>query len=90
MEDCVRRGNWLVLQGFAHLGNLINNLRTLLEHLAVDNVSADFKLFILWDGMDEGSKEILLPRLLLEHSRTIYLEHVHTPEDCFHVMLISF
>jgi len=83
----VRRGNWLVLQGFAHLRCLINNIRTLLEHLVVDNISAEFKLFILWDALDtkEDDRDGLLPRLLLENCRTLHFEHVHTPEDCFHV-----
>lgn len=98
VEDCVRRGNWLVLQGFAHLHSMVNNVRLLLEHLAADNISAEFKLFILWDAFDyegeeEGDDDTLvtsaerrrrqLPRLLLENCQTIYVEHIHSLEDCF-------
>ena len=96
VEDCVRRGNWLVLQGFAHLRSMINNVRVLLEYLAADNISAEFKLFILWEAFDDdmegdevGSvasrRRARLPQLLMENCRTVYIEHVHTFEDCFQV-----
>jgi len=88
VEDCVRRGNWLVLQGFAHLRNMVNNMRMLLEHLAADNISPEFKLFIIWeigfeDQFNKPKQEELLPRLLLENCRPVYLEQAHTAEDCF-------
>lgn len=95
VEDCVRRGNWLVLQGFAHLRSMVNNVRVLLEHLAVDNISAEFKLFILWDAFDDEDdddgitsaerRRRQLPKLLMENCQTVYVEHVHTMEDCFQV-----
>ena len=88
MEDCVRRGNWLVLQGFAHLRNMVNNMRMLLEHVAADNMSPEFKLFIIWEvGLDVSDDEVKeerpLPRLLMENCRPVYLEQVRTAEDCF-------
>ena len=99
VEDCVRRGNWLVLQGFSHLGGVINNMRLLLEHLATDNISAEFKLFILWEASATGHKLAddddepvakVPPQLLLENCRSYYFEHVHSPEDCFQEMTRSF
>ena len=89
VEDCVKRGNWLVLQGFAHLGSMINNVRVLLEHLAADNISAEFKLFVLWDALDDDNDDDTskraLPRLLMENCRSVYIEHVCSIEDCFQV-----
>lgn len=97
VEDCVRRGNWLVLQGFGHLGSTVNNVRVLLEYLGVDNISAEFKLIILMDAIndnydddrDDGSGVRIqrkpLPRLLMENCRSVYIDHIHTIEDCFQV-----
>ena len=44
------RGNWLVLLGYADLSNNITNTLMLLEHLKVDYLSSDFRLWISWDS----------------------------------------
>ena len=79
IEDCVRRGNWYVLQGFAHLNNMVRNVHTLLEHLNVDYMSPEFRLWIVWGFDDETNP----PCILLEHARSLYFESVHTAEDCY-------
>ncbi len=79
IEDCVRRGNWCVLQGFAHLNNVVRNVHTLYEHLNVDYMSPEFRLWIMW-GYDDVTPP---PSVLLEHARSLYFEGVHTAEDCF-------
>lgn len=80
VDDCVRRGSWLVLQGVAFLQNATFNVHTLMEHVNVDYISPEFRLWIVWNTQDHQSP----PRKLLESCRSLYFETVHSAQDCFY------
>ena len=66
------RGNWLVLLGYAELSNNITNTLLLLEHLKVDYLSPEFRLWISWDPHANNVTGIIKLYSIMPVSLTVY------------------